>query len=105
MTTRGFDFTQVVFSDETPAWIGEERGMIRTWCREGEQWDDNVKHNQNRKDCCLQFYGYFRHNYKGPCHVYYPETEAEKLPVAAQVHIQELNADQKTRDSKLNLPE
>ena len=30
----GYDFTQVVFSDETPARIGEERGMIRTWCRD-----------------------------------------------------------------------
>jgi hypothetical protein len=97
----GYDFTQVVFSDETPARIGEERGMIRTWCCEGEKYNTDVKHDRNRKDCCLQFYGCFRYNYKDPCHVYHPETEAEKL--AAQVHIQELNADQKTRDSKLQI--
>lgn len=28
--SKGYDFTQVVFTDETPARIGEERGMMRT---------------------------------------------------------------------------
>ena len=28
---KGYDFHQVVFTDETPARIGEERDMIRTW--------------------------------------------------------------------------
>jgi hypothetical protein len=97
----GYDFTLVVFSDETPARIGEERGLIRTWCCEGEQYNSHVKHDRNRKDCCLQFYACFRYDYKGPCHVYYPETEAEKA--AAEVHIQQLNADQKTRDNKLQI--
>ncbi|KAF2627728.1 hypothetical protein BU25DRAFT_310346, partial [Macroventuria anomochaeta] len=97
----GYDFTQVVFSDETPARIGEERGMIRTWCCEGEKYDTNVKHDWNRHDCCLQFYGCFCYNYKGPCHVYYPETDAEKE--AAQVHLQELNANQKTCNNKLQI--
>ena len=98
---QGYDFHQVVFTDETPARIGEERGMMRTWCREGERCDTNVKHDRNRRDCCLQFYGSFRYNYKGPCHIYYPETDAEKE--VAEVHIQELNADQKTRDNKLQI--
>ena len=98
---KGYDFTAVVFTDETPARIGEERGKIRTWCRGGERWDDNVKHDRNRKDCCLQFYAAFRYDYKGPCHVYREETEAEK--VAAAEHIQQLNTDQKTRDNKLQI--
>jgi hypothetical protein len=98
---KGYDFTQVVFTDETPARIGEERGMMRTWCCEGERWDDDVKHDRNRKDCCLQFYAAFRYNFKGPCHVYREETEAEKQEAAA--HIQRLNVDQKTRDNKLQI--
>jgi transposase len=74
----GFDFRTVVFTDETPARVGEERGMIRTWAHDDEIYDDDVRHTRNRKDCCLQFFGSFRYNYKGPCHVYFHETEEEK---------------------------
>jgi hypothetical protein len=49
----GFDFRDVVFTDETPARIGEERGMQRVWCKENERYDDDVKKDRNRKDCCL----------------------------------------------------
>lgn len=73
--------------------------MIRTWCKEGEQYDDDVKHDRTRNECCLQFYGCFRYNYKGPCHVYYPETEEEKAK--AEAHLEELNRDTKIRDNKL----
>ena len=96
---KGFDWTTVAFTDETPARIGDERGMIRTWCKEGEQYDDDVKHDRTRNECCLQFYGCFRYNYKGPCHVYYPETEEEKAK--AEAHLEELNRDTKIRDNKL----
>jgi hypothetical protein len=65
--------------------------MMRTWIQQHERWDDDVKHERTRKTCCLQFYAVFRYNYKGPCHVYYEETEAEK--VAAEEHIAALNAD------------
>ncbi|KAF1972838.1 hypothetical protein BU23DRAFT_568679 [Bimuria novae-zelandiae CBS 107.79] len=74
----GFDFKQVIFTDETPARIGEERGMQRVWCKEDERYDNYVKKDRNRKDCCLQFYGAFRYNYKGPCYTYFEETEEEK---------------------------
>jgi hypothetical protein len=50
---KGFNFREVVFTDETPARIGEERGMQRTWCKEQERWDEGVKHNCNCKDCAL----------------------------------------------------
>lgn len=57
--------------------------------------------DRNRSDCCLRFYVCFRHGSKGPCHVYSTETAEEKL--AAEAHIRELNADQKTRDTKLQI--
>jgi transposase len=98
---QGFNFYEIAFTDETPARIGEERGMQRTWCKGYERWDDNVKHDRNRKDCCLQFYGAFRYNHKGPCCVYYEETEEEKL--AAEAHIKRLNEDTKVRDNKLQI--
>ena len=73
----GFDFRTAVFTDETPARVGEERGMIRVWAHDDEIYDDDVRHNRNRKDCCLQFFGAFRYDHKGPCHVYFYETPAE----------------------------
>ena len=95
----GFNFRKVVFTDETPARIGEERGMQRTWCKELERWDEGVKHDRNRKDCALQFYGSFRYDYKGPCHVYFPETEEQKRLADAQ--LKQENVNQQVRDNKL----
>ncbi|KAF1943601.1 hypothetical protein EJ02DRAFT_294749, partial [Clathrospora elynae] len=86
----GFDFRTVVFTDETPARIGEQRGMQRAWYKEGEKYDDNVRKDRLRKDCCLQFYGSFRYDHKGPCYIYYKETEAEKQD--AEEKLQEENA-------------
>ena len=74
---------------------------MRTWCCEGDRQDNDVKHNCNRKDYCLQFYAAFCYNSKGPCHVYREETEAGKQEAAA--HIQRLNVDQKTRNNKLQI--
>ncbi|KAH6611673.1 hypothetical protein C7974DRAFT_446141 [Boeremia exigua] len=98
---QGFDFRIVVFSDETPARVGEQRGMMRIWFRGGEKYNEDVKHDRNRSYYCLQSYSCFRHGLKGPCHVYSTETAEEKL--AAEGHIRELNADQKTRDNKLQI--
>ena len=75
--------------------------MCRTWCRGDKRWDNNVKHDRNRKDCCLQFYRAFRYNFKGPCHIYYKETEEEKSK--ADVHIKQLNKDQRLRDNKAQI--
>jgi hypothetical protein len=84
----GYNFGNVVFTDETPARVGEERGMIRAWARNDEVYDV-VRHDRNRKDCCLQFFGAFRHNHKGPCHVYFQETKTEKE--AADMALEEEN--------------
>jgi hypothetical protein len=49
----GFDFRSVVFTDETPARVGEERGMLRTWARDDEVYHNDVRHDRNRRDCCI----------------------------------------------------
>ncbi|KAF1976469.1 hypothetical protein BU23DRAFT_596891 [Bimuria novae-zelandiae CBS 107.79] len=95
-----YEAGEVVFTDETPARIGEERGMQRTWGKEQERWDERVRHDRNRKDCALQFYGSFRYNYKGPCHVYHQETEQEKE--AAEVQLKE-NINNQSQDNKLQI--
>jgi hypothetical protein len=51
--SKGFDFTEVMFTDETLARIGEERGMQRVWCRDSEQYDKGVKKDRNCRACCL----------------------------------------------------
>jgi hypothetical protein len=84
----GFDFRQVVFTDETPARIGDERGMQRVWCKEDERFDNNVKKDRNRRECCPQFYGAFRYDYKDPCYTYFEETKEEKQS-AEQVLVKE----------------
>jgi hypothetical protein len=33
---KGFNLREVVFTDETPAWVGEEKRVQRTWCKERE---------------------------------------------------------------------
>lgn len=79
----GFEFRKVVFTDETPARVGEERGMIRTWARHYEIYDDDVRHDCNRRECCLQFFGIFRYDHKGSRHVYFQVTKEEKEAVEA----------------------
>ncbi|KAF2825263.1 hypothetical protein CC86DRAFT_456492 [Ophiobolus disseminans] len=73
----GFDFRTVCFTDETPARIGDQQGMIRTWCKDDEIYDDDVKKDRKAPGTALQFFGAFRYNNKGPCHVYYHETQEE----------------------------
>ena len=52
--------------------------MLRVWAKDDEVYDDDVRHDRNQRDCCLQFFGAFRYDHKGPCHVYYRETKEEK---------------------------
>jgi hypothetical protein len=97
--SKGFDFTQVIFTNKTPARIGEEHGMQRVWCKDGEQYDEGVKRDRNRRACCLQFYGAFRYEYKGPCYTYFQETAAEKQ--LAEEALEKENKQRKHDDNTL----
>ena len=74
-----------MFSDKTPARLGEERGMQRTQCKEFERWDEGVRHDHNRKDYALQLNGSFRYNFRGVCHLYHHETEQEAEDAEVQL--------------------
>jgi hypothetical protein len=86
----GFDFKQVVFTNETPARIGDERGMQRVWCKEDERFEDDVKKDCNCRECCLQFYRAFRYDYKGPCYTYFEEIKEQNQ--SAEVALVKENA-------------
>lgn len=74
----GFNFRQVVYTDETPARVGEQRGMLRAWAKADEVYHCDVKRPKIRNNCALQFYGSFTYDAKGPYHIYRKETEDEK---------------------------
>jgi hypothetical protein len=82
----GFDFCNIVFTDKTPAQIGEQRGMQRVWCKDGEQYNDGVKKDCTSKYSQLQFYSAFRYQHKGPCVVYCQGTDAEKKAADEALH-------------------
>jgi hypothetical protein len=51
--------------------------MIRAWCKEDEIYDDDVRKDRKQQGSALQFFGAFRYDVRGPCHVYYHETQVE----------------------------
>ena len=86
---KGFNFRRVVYTDETPARVGEQRGILRAWAKEDEVYHPHVKRPKIRNNCSLQFYGAFTYNAKGPCHIYNKETQEEKHK--AEVALKEEN--------------
>jgi hypothetical protein len=73
--------------------------MQRVWCRENERYDDDVKKDRNRKDCCLQFYRAFKYDNKGPCYTYFEETAEQKR--SADGELKKENAQRKRDDNIL----
>ncbi|KAF1972160.1 hypothetical protein BU23DRAFT_508906 [Bimuria novae-zelandiae CBS 107.79] len=76
---KGFNYRRVVYTDETPARVGEQRGMKRAWCKADEVYHKDVKRPKIQANyCTLQFYGSFTYDYKGPTHIYEKETPEQK---------------------------
>ena len=53
--------------------------MQRSWQKEDEQYDPEVKKDRSTKYSQLQFYSAFTYNYKGPYIIYERETPFEKF--------------------------
>jgi transposase len=105
----GFNYRKVVFTDETPARIGEQRRLLRAWAKDDEIWDDDVRKERREPGTALQFFGAFRYNFKGPCHCYYHETQEEiaagarALEWENQVTRAQSNSSQSTTRAALDL--
>jgi hypothetical protein len=87
----GFNFHTVCFTDQTPARIGDQRGLMRTWAKEEEEYHEDVKKDQIEQHLSLMFHRSFVYNHKGPCHIYPQETKEEKA--AAEVAFKKENED------------
>ncbi|KAF1969062.1 hypothetical protein BU23DRAFT_557913 [Bimuria novae-zelandiae CBS 107.79] len=94
----GFDFRRVIYTDETPARVGEQRGMKRAWARDSEIYDPEVKRPKIRNNCALQFYGSFTYDAKGRYHIYGKEsTEQKKLAKQALDEENQRNKEQREK--------
>ena len=79
----------MVFIDETSAKVNIKRGYFRSWRKADEIYHPDIKRIQIKTYFKLQFYAAFTYNFKGLCHVWFPEKEEEKL--AAEEVITEEN--------------
>ncbi|KAF2002013.1 hypothetical protein P154DRAFT_521183 [Amniculicola lignicola CBS 123094] len=86
---KGFNFRRVVYTDETPARAGDQWGMKRAWCREGEEYHKDVKREKIRPACTLQFWGAFTYGEKGPCHIY--RKEIKEMAIQAKKDLDKEN--------------
>lgn len=73
-----FDWTLVIFTDETPAKVGIQRGFQRVWRLVDEAYHKDCINPRQKKYSEMQFWACFTHGYKGPCHVWRKESEQEK---------------------------
>jgi hypothetical protein len=77
--------------------VGEQRGMQRSWFKNGERYEEDVKKDHVQKHSKLQFYRVFTYDYKGPCVIYERETPAEEVLNNAELDAE--NADRRARIS------
>lgn len=73
-----FDWTLVIFTDETPCKVGLQRGFQRIWRKVDEAYVEDCLQARQKKYSEMQFWGCFTHGYKGPCHIWRKESEDEK---------------------------
>jgi hypothetical protein len=73
--------------------IGQRRGSIRVWRDLKEAYEPSVIRRRWKGFSEFMFWGCFSYDYKGPCHIWEPETPAIKK--AAEKHLKELNTELK----------
>ena len=84
------DWKRVIWTDETSVCLGVRRGKIRVRRTPEEIYDPTVIRRRYAGYSEYMFWGSFSWYRKGPCHIWQPESEAEKK--AAQEELKRLNA-------------
>jgi transposase len=72
------DWSNVLFTDETPMPLGVQDQIHAVTRLPSEKWDDDCCVQDFKKPLKLQFFGAIAWNYKGPCYIFDIETEAER---------------------------
>lgn len=85
------DWKRVIWSDETSVLLGHRRGGYRIWRKADESMVKSVIRPRWKGFSEFMFWGCFSYDKKGPCHIWRPETAAEKK--AANQVLETLNAD------------
>jgi hypothetical protein len=72
------EWSKVVFSDEASILVGEHRGIQNLSRTPGERYHiDCIERRYNNYSEAM-FWGCFTYDCKGPCHIYYKETDEQK---------------------------
>ena len=73
------EWSKVVFSDKASILVGEHRGLQNLSRTLDERYYLNVIERRYNNYLEAMFQGCFSYDYKGPCHIYYKETEEQKI--------------------------
>ncbi len=84
-----FDWRNVIFTDETPAKVGDRCGLHRSWAKKDEAYHPDVKQDRLKRQLEGQVRACFVYGQKGPMKFWYTEEEDEKE--AAKFALQEEN--------------
>ena len=84
------DWKKVIWSDETSVVLNSRRGRIRQWRQPGEVYNQACIRRRYVKAMEFMFWGCFSYDKKGLCHIWKPETAAEKR--ACQADLDRMNA-------------
>jgi len=85
------DWKNVIWTDETSVVINHRRGGYRVWRKADERVVKSCIRERWKGYSEFMFWGCFSYDKKGPCHVYQPETKAEREDAARR--IEQLNAE------------
>ena len=83
------DWKNVIWSDETSVVLGHRRGGQRLWRTPSEATDPTCIRRRWKGAHEFMFWGCFSYGKKGPCHIYLPESAADRKK--AEETIKELN--------------
>ncbi|RDI85644.1 hypothetical protein Vi05172_g4338 [Venturia inaequalis] len=75
----------VIWSDETSVVLGVRRGGARVWRKPSQVVQTRCIRPRWKSASEFMFWGCFSYDMKGPCHIWKPETKAEKDLAAAQL--------------------
>jgi hypothetical protein len=88
------EWRQVIFSDEASIIVSAKRGqqkISRMLGQEERYHPDCIERRYNNYSEAM-FWGCFTYDYKGPCYIYYPETDEQKA--ANEAEMERLNTEE-----------